>query len=153
MLLYEREKEKKRGVCVWVGSLEKKKNRGKPRKYCTSNKASRKHSISFLIFFYKKTNVSPKHSIRLLFSSVYFYLFFLFWACMGRKGLSSFSPYIFISLSFFYIFLHSLDTWIKDLSLYFIPILLLLQFRPLKSTLKIINKIMNKIILKFWASD
>ena len=27
MLLYERVKEKKRGVCVWEGSLEKKKKR------------------------------------------------------------------------------------------------------------------------------
>ena len=53
MLLYERVKEKKRGVCVWEGSLEKKKKKEENQENIVLViKASR--NISFLIFFIRR---------------------------------------------------------------------------------------------------
>ena len=109
MLLYEREKEKKRGVCVWVGSLEKKKNRGKPRKYCTSNKASRKHSISFLIFFIRRLmwvqNILSDF-FSLLSTFIYFFYFGHAWVEKAFHLfllIFLFHYHFFIYLSFYHI--------------------------------------------------
>ena len=52
MLLYERVKEKKRGVCVWEGSLEEKKIEKNQENIVLVIKASR--NISFLIFFIRR---------------------------------------------------------------------------------------------------